>query len=614
MKKLTTIILAAGVTSIAVTSCKKTLDKQDLSSFTASQVYNDSTTTKLSVDYIYGQNQPAWFGNSNGSISTQLQGLTDEQYSDNAYVKGTVTVDNVTDIGTSNTSGNYVKIRTINMFIRDVNAGTLPDAQKKRFIAQALFWRAYRYFELVKLYGGVPLVLTPLDAVGDEAKAAALLPRNKTSETFTQIVKDLDTCIKYIPVKWPNNADYGRITQGAALAFKGRVQLTYASPQFNPGNDMARWQAAYQTNTQAVSVLSANGFGLYPKWDVTMWTTDGSSSGSRPQNPEAVLVTGYNTKTADIEANSNSYANNTVPKYIGTTGGSNQPTWDLARAFPMKDGKDTLTSKYSYSTQTFWKNRDPRFEQTIAYNGANWYVGGNSAYRIWTYQYYNKANSTSTTSSTEITGPTTTGLYLRKAVDPTLTGQNFLYSGTDWIEIRYAEVLMNQAECAAEIGNLGQGQEAYANLIAIRKRAGIESGSDNLYGLTANMNHDQMINAIMKERQIEFAFEGKRYWDLRRRKLIESTLNGKRRMGVIFQLVNNNSGTDYIQGTRDGLANTNFDQLYSTYFTVKTKTLDSYNIAYQTADYFFGIPTASLRNNANLQQNNTWGGPFDPLQ
>jgi len=128
------------------------------------------------------------------------------------------------------------------------------------------------------------------------------------------------------------------------------------------------------------------------------------------------------------------------------------------------------------------------------------------------------------------------------------------------------------------------------------------------------MDHDQMIKAIMFERQIELAFEGKRYWDLRRRKLLESTLNGKERLGIVVLLNNNSSYTDYITTTRDASAAASLDALYQSSFTVTTKALDTYPLAVQTEDYFFGIPTASLQNNVNLIQNNTWGGAFDPLK
>lgn len=608
MKKFNISLVAATVmAALSITSCKKVLDKEDLQYTTPAEVFSDSTLAVLNVNYLYTANQPAWFG-STGGTNNGGGAMCDEFYGDNAFVKGTVTIETVADIGTSASATNaYGKIRSLNTSLQELQNSPIPAGTRNRFRAQLLFWRAFRYFDLVRLYGGVPLVLTPLDAIGTEAKNAALLPRNTTTDCFKQIVSDLDSCIKYLPAKWVNaSSDYGRITSVAAAAFKGRVLLTWASPEFNPNNDASRWQTAYDANTTAVALANANGYGLMSSY-ANMWFTKGYA------NTEALLVTEYNTQTDDNGTNPNTYDNATRPSYLGTKGGSNQPTWDIVKDYPMKDGYAPGTSpNYTYSDQTFFDNRDPRFNATIAFNGCNWPILGNTAYRLWTYYYYSNAAGTST-KSTEPSA-SGSGFYLRKAIDPNVTQANTLYIGTDWMEIRYAELLLNQAECAAEVGHLSAGQEAYANLIAIRKRAGIDAGADGMYGLTSGMAHDQMITAIMKEREIELAFEGKRYWDLRRRKLLESTLNGKKRMGVTVLLNNTGTASDYLSATRDAQANTSLDAVYATNFTVNFKTLDSYNIAVQTADYFFGIPTAALQNNAKLQQTNTWGGSFDPLQ
>lgn len=606
MKKIFNLSLAVLVMGVLTTSCKKVLLKEDLQYTTPSEVFNDSTLAIKNINYLYTANQPSWFGSTGGAIGSG-GGMCDEFYSDNAFVKGNVTIETVGDIGTSvSTSTNYGKIRTINQTIQGLTASTLPQSTKNRYIAQALFWRAFRYFDLVRLYGGVPLVLTPLPAIGTAAKTADLLPRNSTTDCFKQIQSDLDTCIKYLPSTW-TGTDYGRITSGAAAAFLGRVLLTYASPQFNPTNDQTRWQAAYAANTSAVQKLSAAGYMLYSSYD-GLWFVKG------PSNTEAVMVTEYNNQTDDQGTDPNTYDNATRPAYLGTKGGSNQPTWDIVKSYPMLDGFAPGTSaKYTYSDKTFFDNRDPRFNMTIAYNGCKWPLLGNSTYRLWTYYYYTNTAGTKN-KSTEPSSPTGTGFYLRKAIDPNVSLSNTPYISTDWIEIRYAEVLLNQAECAAEIGNLGTAQEAYTNLIAIRKRAGIQAGANGLYGLQAGMTHDQMIAAIMNERKIELAFEGKRYWDLRRRKALESTLNGIKRSGVTVSLNNTGTSTDYVATTRDASANVSLDSLYSKSFTVTVKTLDAYNLAIQSGDYFFGIPTAALQNNSNLQQNNTWGGPFDPLK
>lgn len=608
--KISKILIPALCLATVFTGCKKVLNNVDQGNAVANQIFNDSTLAVLNLNYIYNSNVPDWGGVTGGAINNP-NSLSEESYADTKFFRGTLTVDDVGDIATSvNITNNYGKIRFINTFIRDVNSGTLPIGTKRRLVAQALFLRAFRYFDLVRLYGGVPLVLTPLQAVGQEAKDAALLPRNKTSECIKQISSDLDSCIAYLPKKWAASADWGRITSGGAAAFKGRVLLTYASPQFvtadasdpnNPASIPERWEAAYAANTQAISLLQAGGFGLNSSYD-NMWFTE-------VNNPEAVLVTGYNNLNTDTRKN-NGYDNSTRPSYLGTGGGSNQPTWEFVKAYPMKDGKLPADSKYSYSDQTYYQNRDPRFDKTIGYNGCTWYIIGNQNYRLWTY-YYN-ANLSNTGSFTTVEPKASnTSFYCRKAIDPNVLQSNVQYSGTDWIELRYTEVLLNQAECAAATN---RNSEAYDYLTQIRKRAGIEAGADNLYGLKAGMTGAELINAILFERKIEFAFEGKRFWDLRRRKLFATTLNGTIRTGVQWNIISSAAPESLTKSPFVGRDGVTADQAYQ-YLTFNSKKLDNgYTINWQNQYYFFGIPTASINNNPKLQQNVGWGGSFDPLQ
>jgi hypothetical protein len=577
------IILIAMVLS----ACEKVLDKTDLSAFNEEQVFNDSLLARGYVDYVYDQNLPVW-------PTGDFLKCTDEISGETRFFEGTVQVNTVADFGTTvNATNNYGKIRSINQFLAKMPSGDLSEGYKKQLMAQVAFFRAYRYFDLVQLYGGVPLVLEPLDAIGQEAKDEAAIPRSSTSASIAQIAKDLDFGIENLPGKWTDSNDWGRITSGAAAGFKGRILLHWASPQFNPTDLSERWQAAYDANKKAIELLSANGFKLHNSFK-DLWFTEAN-------NPEAVWVTCYNNKVGDQINKNQTWDNNTRPSYLGTGSGSNQPTWEVTQAFPMKNGKNITEKGSGYDPQLFYKNRDPRFDQTIAFNGATWHINGNTNYKLWTYMVNNKTVEQKATVS---------GFYVRKAIDPNLSTGAVANSGTDWIEMRYAEVMLNLAEAACGINKL---DEAYTQLTEIRKRAGIDAGADGLYGLKPKMTRQEMFEAILHERQIELAFEGKRFWDLRRWKQFESKLNGKRRTGVTINLKTSAISAENFAARRDGMS---LDSAYRNYFEIVPKPLDTkYTISWLPEYYFFAIPSTALSNNARLEQNIGWpSGTFDPLK
>lgn len=621
MKNLKLYTVFAGLVGLA--ACNKVLDKTNLSNLQPDLVFSDSTLVQLNMDNLYDNNLPLWGGQNTSSVLSGVQPQLSEegQASGNKFMEGTMSygTDEPKDFGTSlntnNTqpSNNWGKIRQINTFITSMEASPLPDYTKRKFIAQAKFFRAFRYWDIVRIYGGVPLVLTPLNGVGDAARDSALLPRNKTSECFAQMVTDLDYAIANLPGKWPASSDWGKITKGAAAAFKGRVLLYWASPMFNPNDLTERWQAAYDANLQAKTILDANGFALNTSYQ-KMWFTE-------VNNPEAVMVTGYNTATGDQAKKNNGWDKSCRPSYLNGSG-SNQPTWELVRSYPMKDGKmpGDATSAYTYYDSLFYKNRDPRFDATIAYNGCVWPLDGNTNLRLWTY-YETSSKSTESSASN-------TGFYCRKAVsEGTFSFGDPQYSGTDWMEIRYAEVLLNLAESAVGIGKLATTDEGYQGIVAVRKRAGITAGSNNLYGLSSGMTRSQLFDAVLFERKIEFAFEGKRFWDLYRWKRM-SDLNGwyRNRLRIVLKT---GTGIPTATALKDPTSPSyrdvqNLDNMMTNYFqTIRnnnhdnsnsTTKLDTNPINFLSSYYFFPIPLAAITNNPNLKQNNNWGGTFDPLQ
>lgn len=391
----------------------------------------------------------------------------------------------------------YFDIARCNNGIVNIPDGSLPEAIKKKFLGQYYALRAIIYFELVKVYGGVPLVLTPqtpgtLNVGGRESAKVCI----------EQIVSDLNLSMQNLEgTSWDDGSGRGRITKEIAAVLKAKVLMYWASPQFNPSNESSRWQTALQANKEAYDICKAAGRSLMPKYS-DLFAIEGTA------NTEAIFVRTY---SATIDRKGHNTENKVRPV---TEGGSANnafiPTTILLDAYPMKDGNPigaTLNSKYTYDQTMFWQNRDPRFEATFAYNGSNWPLSGQAGRKQWNY-----VNASGETANY--------GVYSKKFATPSIAKGSVNYSnnlggsGMDWIEIRFAEVMMNYAECANETGDLGLAKTLVRE---IRKRAGIEEGNPgNDYGLAAAMNNTQMRELITNERMIEFAFENKRNSDLRR--------------------------------------------------------------------------------------------------
>lgn len=591
---------------VFLSSCvKEVLDKKDLTGV-GPEAWDVESTADLYLNRSYSVIMPNWPANAGQTLPFALHNTTDDYSTtgSTAILFGTLGIDMINDFAPSATSntGTWYNVRRLNILLQGVSAGKLPETVKTRIKAEAYFLRAYIYFNLVKLYGGVPIVTKPQDWQNDEL----LVPRNKTSECIEFICNDLDSAALAPAALQANysasSGNRGRITQAAALAFKGRVLLHWASAQFNPNNDAARWQRAYDANKKAFDVLTAQGYALHPTFSAVL--TDESNA-----NKEVIILRSYDGST--VSGNFNSYEGQARPSSEGGSTGYN-PTWNLVKAFPMKNGKAITEAGSGYDSVYYWRNRDPRFDATIVYNGSIWGLSGVATRKQWTF--------TGTTSETTISP---TGFYARKGVNTATLRANAANGGTDWIEMRFAEVMLNLAECANAIGGK---DEAYAMMTAIRKRAGIDAGTDNLYGLKQGMSQADMFTAIINERRVEFAFEGKRYDDLRRTKLW-TTLNGTYRQKLTLTVkspyvatastttANNlngfvSGGTTYLRDT----INLNTDS-YAKIFTPTVSNLESTPINFKDEYYFYAIPTSNITRNPNMKQTNKWGaGGFDPLQ
>jgi len=324
------------------------------------------------------------------------------------------------------------------------------------------------------------------------------------------------------------------------------------------------------------------------------------------------------------------------PYSMGGYGYNINPTIELSEAFLMADGKRTFDITSGFDSSFYWLERDPRFYGTLVYNGATWDIDGTSSRKQWIYD-----------GTPEEDGSLPyTGFYCRKAQDPVLTRENLGRGHIAWIEIRLAEVMLNLAEAAKEVG---KPNEAIGLIRDIRQRAGILVG-DGSYGVSSSLSGVELLDVIMNERFIELAFENQRYWDLRRRMMYTRDLsqttkmqNNTRRTGwEIWTMVypdphNPNNSFDMLdsllmtdaRGTarRDTIVITKSNYYY--YFDPVLKTFDlnrmgnpnpanprsSLGIKYLPDYYFMPIGTTLFSNSTLLLQTIGWEfGTYDPLQ
>jgi hypothetical protein len=669
--KYSKTLIAAAVLLSGLAACKKDFleKKRDLGGVNE-EVFQDSILAQAYVDYVYGMILPA--GNAQSltwNIATnnnQFSQTTEELPGETNWNKVWPAISYLNAhalpyfgaaLASSVNNNTWTRIKQINLFLDQVDQHGLPLYTRNKLKGQLYFWRAWQYFDLVRLYGGVPLVLHAQDPIVGAGESLQI-PRSATSACIDQIAADIDSAMAMLPGKWPSGGDWGRITSGAAAALKGRVLLTWASPQFNRNNDNTRWKKAYDANLAAKSLLEANGFGLYKTGNLSDGSAWENMFAAEANNPEAVLVFGFNNVISDQVQKWNGWENAARPKEIFGDGAMS-PTKQMLDAFPMKDGKMPGQSAYIYQPKKFYKDRDPRFYKTFAYNGSLWPYKENPKYRLWTYRWFAKESATTPASTTEQRGFNNSGIYIRKATVASGSNAvgNFKTSGTDFIELRFAEVILNLAESAIGMDNTGEG----LNYIkTIRERAGVEN-LDGAYGLSGISGRDQALAAVLNERKVELAYEGKRFWDLRRWLLFNNDngtctrlgvppLNGTRRTGM-FIYVKKMDGTKYIGANNQdplyagqhsgsgavlaerepaafppGITNQEqyVDYLYDNYFEVIEKddldpTKNDWKFTWYNQYYFFGLSQTILNNAPYLEQTKDWDGftgpgAFDPLK
>ncbi|MEA4935266.1 MAG: RagB/SusD family nutrient uptake outer membrane protein [Paludibacter sp.] len=350
------------------------------------------------------------------------------------------------------------------------------------------FLRAFFYFELIKRYGSVPLLTRTygLDEINNTKPAV-----------FDSIVKfiadECDSAALKLPVTYTTVAgkETGRITKGACYALKSRLLLYAASELHNPGNaNPEKWEAAALAAKQ---VIDMNQYQFdAPSFD--LWSNSNASLASK----QLILEARDGANTNDFEARN-------FP--IGVEGGNtgNCPSQNLVDAFEMTDG-----SKFDWNNPVHAANpyvgRDPRLAKTVLFNGATF----SSSTKIET--FYGGRNAQ------PINGATTTGYYLKKCVNTTITvtPTSPFKKTHNWVLFRYAEVLLNYAEALNE----WKGPDYKDAIFTLSAKEAVNKvrTQASMPGFTET-DPATFREHLRNERRVELAFEDHRFWDLRRWKI-----------------------------------------------------------------------------------------------
>lgn len=526
------LIAFAGLFAACMYSCTKTsaLDPKVSTTLDETTTFSDSARTMdflfgiyADISFSFGYKRYTYASNISASTS---EGCDEAVHRLNGATQPFVYLFN----GTLNAVDNqpyvymwtipYTDIRRVNVFLAHVDQSPISDALKRQSKAEARFLRAWYYFNLLKNFAGIPIIGDKVYSASDIIQPA----RNSYAECVDYISKELDTCGSILPTVY-GSQDYGRITKGACLGLKSRLLLYAASPLFNgsgvegtpeqkkltayPTYDVQRWQAAADAAKAVIDL------GLYSLNEDN--TTAPGYGFSRVflirKNTEYVLpgMLGPN-KTIESFA---------LPMSRGVNPTQTAPSQNLAEAFGMINGKPITDPTSGFNPNNPFVNRDPRFNYTFLFNGTPWY-SATTGTKIPVDIYFNQAANGTLTPTADANLVWLPGYYWRKMMDDNTANNGGSNTERCLPLIRYAEILLNYAEASNELGNISV---AYDQLKIVRRRAGIQAGSDGLYGLKANMSQAEMRAVLQNEREVELAWEDHRFWDVRRWKIAQATQN-----------------------------------------------------------------------------------------
>jgi len=547
MKKYS-LIISTIIISALFTSCVK-LNREPTDAYSPQTYFasKQAAVQNLAAAYQYTK-MSGFFEDGDGIYMDDI--------SDNSYCPFTNQMTSYIALGTATpakiagaayvdlyrTYFDYVGIRNDNFFLENVDM--VPQMTKDDIAemkAEARFLRAFDYTRKLMCFGGVPLVTTVLE-YGEENK----IPRSSEDQIAKFILSELDTVSQILPVTRSSD-EYGRVTKGAALALKARLEL-FRGDFANAEKD-------------SKAIIDLGIYGLYNNYEGLFWE---KNQGDVARNKEVLLEVTYQQPT---------WGSWIDGLYTVAEGGWNSvnPTQSMVDAYETKNGK-AITADPTYNPDMPYQNRDPRFNASIIYPGLTW--NGrifNSLQPVGPDEYYNSSKG----------NRSRTGYCLRKycaPLDQLPNGDPTLGQNLNFIVFRYAEVLLIYAESLIEQGKSLDLAAGAINQVRARVSMPAVTETDQA-GLRAR---------VRNERRVELAFEGLRWYDMKRWKIGGQVMNGA------------------VYGVRPGTVDMNTGVV--TWSSPNHITVGAERVFNENRDYYFPIPQEDIDADAALQghQNPNW--------
>lgn len=460
----------------------------------------------------------------------------------------------------------YKGIRDCNTFLDNIDqVPRLDDYEKSRWVAEVNFLKAWYNFWLVRMYG--PIVIQdknlPVSSGPDDVK----LYRQPVDSCFRYIIGLIDRTIPALPDQITDRqTELGRITKAIALSEKAKILAYAASPLFNgnpdyadftdnrgvrlfnPEYDPAKWDSAAKACKEAIEFCRQTGLRLYQyQPDVATYNLSAQSmikmsirNAICDKWNEEVIWGNPNNMSDGLQreatptgldptnpSNQNTRGNLAVPLKIAEmfyTGHgvpiTEDKTWDYPGRYGLRTAVDSekFNLQTGYTTAMLNFDREPRFYADLAFDGGAWY--GQGRYDD-TDPWYVEAKSGQASSKITNNRWNVTGYWPKKIVNYQNiigTGNTYTIKSYPWPNLRLADLYLLYAEALNEAD--GPGEEVYSWINLVRERAGLETVQHSWETYAKHPDQyktkDQLRQIIHRERLIELAFEGQRFWDLRR--------------------------------------------------------------------------------------------------